>query len=103
MSDQDKVPETGGRGIADKRTNVDWKEVFLHSRDRPPSAKAGALVGDMVTELASDMVTELGGEGLGGISPSRLEAILGGEDPTNDELEEVGYVFIELMRDLKHK
>jgi len=61
--------------------------------------KVAVLVSDMVTVLASDLVAEL--EKLGGISTARVEAITGGEDPTNGELEELGYVFVELMRALK--
>jgi hypothetical protein len=58
-----------------------------------------ALVSDMVTGLVSDVVSEL--EELGGMSPSRVEAIARGEEATNGELEELGYVFVEFMRALK--
>jgi len=44
------------------------------------------------------MVTDL--EELGGIGVSRIRAIAYGEEPTNDELEELGYVFVQLLHAL---
>jgi hypothetical protein len=47
------------------------------------------------------MVTEL--ENLGGISASRIEAILRGEAAASGELEEIGYARVELLRVLKER
>ena len=59
----------------------------------------GLLASDLMTALLSDMVTEL--EDLGGISAPRVQAILHGEAATYGELEEIGYVCVELIRALK--
>ena len=96
MGEDDKVPENraheeraiaGGRELSD-----DWKEVFLHSRDRRPADEAAAaLMGMLATEL----------QNLSGIDASRIEAILRGAEATDDEVETIGYVCIELMRALQ--
>ena len=54
---------------------------------------------DKVAAELSDKVAEL--EELGGMGASRVEAIAGGEEPTNGELEELGYVFVQLLRALR--
>ena len=78
----------------------DWIETFLHSRDRRPSDKVASGPSGMVIGRLRDMATEL--EELGGISASRVETIVrGGEEATSGELEELGYLFVELMRALK--
>ena len=84
----------------DGNASVDWIKTFVHSRDRRASDKvASGLSGTLIGRL-KDMATEL--EELGGISASRVETIVrGGEEATNGELEELGYLFVELMRALK--
>ena len=103
MSEDDKAPPdplAEVRPVAgDRNPRDEWREVFLHSRDRRPSDKAAAALSDMMTALLSDMVTEL--ENLGGVSAPRVQAILHGEAATNNELEEIGYVCVELIRALK--
>jgi len=76
----------------------DWKEAFLHSRDRrPPNA---AVLSDMLTVRLGAILTQL--ENLGGVSSYRIAAIVcGEEEPTNGELEEIGYACVELLRGLK--
>jgi len=103
MSDHDKLPENPLGGVrasgGDSLAREGWREVFLHSRDPRPSVKAAAALSDIMTALLSDMVTEL--ENLGGISAPRVQAILHGEAATSGELEEIGYVCVELIRELK--
>ena len=96
MGEDDKVPENPAReerAIAgDRELSDDWKEVFLHSRNRrPPDEAAAALMGMFATEL----------ENLSGIDASRIEAILRGAEATDDEVETIGYACIELMRALR--
>ena len=52
-----------------------------------------------MTALLSDMPTEL--ENLGQMRAPRVQAILHGEAATNAELEEIGYVCVQLIRALK--
>jgi len=85
--------QSGDADLRDKAADLrDMVSVHL-------SGMVTALLRDMVTALLSDRVNEL--EELGGINVSRVEAIGRGEEPTNGELEELGYVFVELMRALK--
>ena len=96
MGEDEKVPENPAReerAIAgDRELSDDWKEVFLHSRDRRPADKAtAALMGMFATEL----------ENLCGIDASRTGAILRGAEATDDEVERIGYACIEMMRALK--
>jgi len=53
---------------------------------------------DEVRAYLRGLVTEL--EELGGIGVSRVRAIAYGEEATNDELEELGYIFVELLHAL---
>ena len=53
---------------------------------------------DEVRAYLRGLVTEL--EELGGIGVSRIRAIAYGDEATNDELEELGYVFVELLHAL---
>jgi len=82
-----------------ERTSDEWREVFLQSRDLCLSEETAAVLSDLVTALLSDMVTEL--ENLGQMRAPRVQAILHGESATNGELEEIGYVCVELIRALK--
>jgi hypothetical protein len=78
----------------------DWKEAFLHSRDRRPPDETAAALSDMLTLRMGGILSQL--EDLGGISGYRMEAIVcGEEEPTNGELEVIGYACVELMRALK--
>ena len=105
MSENDKVPPdrlAEVRPIAgDRNARDEWREVFLQSRDVCLSDKTAAAMSDLMTALLSDMVTEL--EDLGGISAPRVQAILHGEAATNAELEEIGYVCVELIHALKQE
>ena len=77
----------------------DWEDGFFHSRDRRPPDDAAAL-SDMLTVRLGAILTELGD--LGGISRYRIAAITRGEEePTDGELEEIGYACVQLMRALK--
>jgi hypothetical protein len=95
VGDDDKVPEKpareerGTEGGSD--ASDDWKEVFLHSRDRPPDEATAALMGRFATDL----------QNLTGIDASRIKAILRGAEATDDEVERIGYACIELMRALR--
>ena len=53
---------------------------------------------DEVRAYLRGMVAEL--EEFGGISVDRVKAIAYGAEATNDELEELGYVFVELLQAL---
>jgi len=93
-----------GRGLAaiGQSHDADLRDKAADLRDMVSAHLSGmvtALLSDVVTALLSDRVTEL--EELGGITASRVEAIGRGEEPTNGELEELGYVFVELMRALR--
>jgi len=71
------------------------------------SDKVAAILSDTVAVELSDTVavevsdTVAGLEELGGMSGSRFKAIADGEEPSNGELEELGYIFVQLMRSLK--
>ena len=71
------------------------------------SDKVAAILSDTVAVELSDTVavevsdTVAGLEELGGMSASRFKAIADGEEPSNGELEELGYIFVQLMRSLK--
>ena len=78
----------------------DWKEAFLHSRDRRATEEAAAALSDMLTVRLGAILTGL--EDLGGIRGYRIAAIMcGEEEPTDGELEVIGYACVELMRALK--
>jgi hypothetical protein len=92
----------GDGDATDKATTAIAQSDDADVRDKVAAELCGrvtALISDMVTGLVSDVVTDL--EELGGMSASRVEAIARGEEPTNGELEELGYVFVELMRAFK--
>ena len=104
MGDDDKLPETpaGEERAIEGGTDVshDWKKVFLHSRDRRPPDEAAAALSEMLTVRMGGILRQL--ENLGGISAYRIEAIVcDEEEPTNSELEEIGYACVELLRALK--
>jgi hypothetical protein len=63
------------------------------------SDKVAAILSDTVAVELSDTVAGL--EELGGMSASRFKAVADGEEPSNGELEELGYIFVQLMRSLK--
>ena len=85
----------------DSGARDDWKEDFLHSRDRRPSDKAPADPMSMFAtkDLMGMFATKL--ENLGGIDASRIEAILRGAEATDDEFESIRYACNDLMRALK--
>ena len=104
MTVDDKVPGNPGREERAVEGGSDvsegWKEVFLHSRDRHPPDDAVAALSDMLTVRLGGILTQL--ENLGGVSGYRIAAIVcGEEEPTNGELEEIGYACVQLMRALK--
>ena len=77
----------------------DWEEAIFDSGDRRPPDESAAL-SDMLTVRLGAILTELGD--LGGISRYRIAAITRGEEePTDGELEEIGYACVQLMRALK--
>jgi hypothetical protein len=78
----------------------DWKEAFLHSRDRRPPDEAAAALSDILTVRMGGILRQL--ENLGGVSGYRIQAIVcDEEEPTNGELEEIGYACVQLLRALK--
>jgi len=80
------------RGIADDASET--------SEVAGPGAIAGQGWADKATAALMGMfATEL--ENLGGIDASRIEAILRGAEPTDVEVERIGYACIELMRALQ--
>ena len=64
----------------------------------PDPQASGLCLNDQVRAYLRGMVTEL--EEFGGIGVSRVRAIAYGEEATNDELEELGYIFVELLHAL---
>ena len=60
--------------------------------------QANLRLNDEVRAYLMSIVTDL--EQFGGMGVSRIRAIAYGEEPTNPELEELGYVFVGLMRAL---
>jgi len=73
-----------------------------HATDKAvavPAPQASDLrLNDEVRAYLRGVVVEL--EEFGGIGVERVRAIAFGEEPTNGELEELGYVFVELLHAL---
>ena len=63
------------------------------------SDRVAVELSDTVAEALSERVADL--EELGGMNASRVEAIADGAEPKNGELEELGYVFVQLLRALR--
>ena len=104
MGVDDKVPEMPVREARAIPGGIDvsagWKKIFLHSRVRRPPDEAAAALSDMLTVRLGGILTPL--ENLGGVSGYRIAAIVcDEEEPTNGELEEIGYACVQLMRALK--
>jgi hypothetical protein len=94
---------------ADLRDKVaaDLRDKMAAELSDKVAAEVSAILSDTVAVELSDTVagevsdTVAGLEELGGMSASRFKAIAGGEEPNNGELEELGYIFVQLMRSLK--
>jgi hypothetical protein len=88
--------------IRENRLGEGWATAGCDATDKAVAAPAPQVsdlhLNDDVRAYLRDMVAEL--EELGGISVDRVRAIAYGEEPTNDELEELGYVFVELLHAL---
>jgi len=94
MSEDDEVREyTPGGDRATANSDATDKAEAAPALQGP-----GLSLNDEVRAYLLGMVTDL--EELGGIGVSRIRAIAYGEEATNDELEELGYVFVELLHAL---
>ena len=95
MSDDDKVR---GNGLGEDGTIAAGSEANDKAVAAPAPQVSDLRLNDDVRAYLLGMVTDL--EELGGIGVSRIRAIAYGEEATNDELEELGYIFVELLHAL---
>jgi len=95
MSDDDKVR---GNGLGEDGTIAAGSDATDKAVAAPAPQVSDLRLNDDVRAYLLGMVTDL--EELGGIGVSRIRAIAYGEEATNDELEELGYVFVELLHAL---
>jgi len=97
------VPCMSDDKVRENRLGEDWLiAAYGDATDNPVAAPAPEVsdlrLNDEVRAYLRGMVSEL--EEFGGIGVERVKAIAYGAEATNGELEELGYVFVELLHAL---